>query len=99
MRKLFIILLTFFIFLTFYIIFIDNITFYNSLLDTLNIWLYKVLPSLFVFNILSSILINFKIIDFFNFLFTPLKKVLKFETDEAIFSLQVFLMVTPQLFY
>ena len=53
MRKLFIILLTFFIFLTFYIIFIDNITFYNSLLDTLNLWLYKVLPSLFVFNILE----------------------------------------------
>lgn len=92
MRKLFIILLTFFIFLTFYIIFIDNITFYNSLLDTLNIWLYKVLPSLFVFNILSSILINFKIIDFFYFLFTPLKKILKFETDEAfnIFITSIF---------
>lgn len=92
MRKLFIILLTFFIFLTLYIVFIDNITFYNSLLDTLNVWLYKVLPSLFVFNILSSIIINFKIIDFFNFIFIPLKKLLRFETDEAfnIFITSIF---------
>lgn len=77
---------------TIYLVFIDSKAFFNSLIDTLNIWLMKVFPSLFTFFVITSILINFKIINYFSFLLSPLKKILKFETDEAfnIFILSIF---------
>ena len=79
---------------TIYLVFIDSKAFFDSLIDTLNVWLMKVFPSLFTFFIITSILINFKIINYFSILLSPLKKILKFETDEAfnIFILSIFIM-------
>lgn len=59
--------------------------FYQSIINTLKIWLMKVFPSLFTFYIISSALINFNILNKISFVFLPIKKLFKinFESNEA----------------
>lgn len=82
------------IILIFYNVCINPLTFFDSILNTLNIWLMKVFPSLFTFYIITSALINFKIINKLSFIFFPIKKIFKlnFETSQAfnIFILSMF---------
>lgn len=80
--------------LIFYCVCYNPSIFFNSIIDTLYIWLMKVFPSLFTFYLISSLLINFKILDKLSFFFKPIKKILrlKFQTNEAfnLFILSMF---------
>lgn len=66
---------------------------FSNIIDTLNIWVYKVIPSIFTFYILTSALISFKIIDKLFIIFKPLKVFFRFDTNEAfnLFILSIFL--------
>ena len=92
MKKFFLFFSSLIIISTIYLVFIDSKTFFASLINTLDIWLMRVFPSLFTFFVITSLLINFKIINFFSILLYPLKRIMNFETDEAfnIFILSIF---------
>lgn len=92
MKRIFVFFILFIVIVLFYLAFNNSLALYSTILETLNIWLMKVFPSLFTFFIVSSLLINFKIINYLSFLFKPLKRILNFYNDEAfnIFLLSIF---------
>lgn len=64
-------------------IFLDTSYFFSVILNTLEIWVYKVLPSIFCFYLFSSIIIYF---DLTKIIFYPLKKItpfFHFDTSKA----------------
>jgi hypothetical protein len=69
------------------------IAFFQNITTTLEIWLYKVYPSVFTFYILASLLINSKIINKLIYLLSPIFKHLKFQNEKALhlFILIVFI--------
>lgn len=82
-----------------YLLFILFLSIFNKdqifeiIFNTLDIWLYKVFPPIFIFYIISSILISSKTINIITFILKPLKKIFKFETDNAfkLFILSIFM--------
>lgn len=93
MKKIIFFVINLLIFLIIATVFFNPTCFYNSIIDTLYIWLMKVFPSLFTFYIISTALINFNILNKLSFVFFPIKKLfrLNFETNEAfnIFLLSI----------
>lgn len=93
MKKIIFFVINLLIFLIIFTVFFNPTCFYNSIIDTLYIWLMKVFPSLFTFYIISTALINFNILNKLSFIFFPIKKLfrLNFETNEAfnIFLLSI----------
>lgn len=65
------------------LIFREKDIFFAIIIDTLTIWLYKVFPPIFIFYILSSILISSNVINYIFILLKPLKKIFKFQTNNA----------------
>ena len=59
--------------------------FFNNVIITLEIWLYKVYPSIFTFYIMASLLINTKLINKFIYLFRSLLKKLKFSNEHSLY--------------
>lgn len=62
---------------------LNNDIFINTFISTLNLWLYKVMPSIFTFYIIISVLIRFNILQKIFIIFRPLNKILKFESLNA----------------
>ncbi len=77
MKKILILL---FILLIIYVSFINPSLLFNSVLDSLEIWLYRIYPSFFIFFIISSLLLNFGIFKYLTFLIKP---IVKFNSDKA----------------
>lgn len=74
-------------------IFLNPANFFNSIISTLEIWLYKVYPSIFTFYIMASLLINSRIINKIIYVLRPILKHLKFKNENALhlFILSVFI--------
>lgn len=80
LKRLFILFyLSFLIFIT--ILHKDEI--FEITINTLSLWLYKIFPPIFIFYIISSLLISSKAINIIFIIFKPLRNILKFETDNA----------------
>lgn len=77
MKKILILL---FILLIIYVSFINPSLLFNSVLVSLEIWLYRIYPSFFIFFIISSLLLNFGIFKYLTFLIKP---IVKFNSDKA----------------
>lgn len=77
------------LFILFYLSFLIIITIihkeeiFDITINTLSLWLYKIFPPIFIFYIISSLLISSKAINIIFLIFKPLRKILKFETDNA----------------
>ena len=54
------------------------------IISTLKTWLYKVMPPIFIFYIISSILLKLNFFDYFFIIFKPLNKLLKFSNAYAL---------------
>lgn len=74
------ILFLLFILLIIYVSFFNPSLLFNSVLDSLEIWLYRIYPSFFIFFIISSLLLNFGIFKYLTFLIKP---IVKFNSDKA----------------
>lgn len=73
--------------------FLSNPTaFFANITKTLEIWLYKVYPSIFTFYMLSSLLINTRIINKLIYYLRPFFQFLKFKNENALhlFILSIF---------
>lgn len=77
------------LFILFYLSFLIFITIlhkeeiFEITINTLSLWLYKIFPPIFIFYIISSLLISSKAINIIFIIFKPLRNILKFETDNA----------------
>lgn len=56
---------------------------FKVIYNTLDLWLYKIFPPIFIFYVISSLLISTKLIDLIIYILKPLRKIFKFETDNA----------------
>lgn len=63
--------------------------FFSNIINTLELWLYKVYPSIFTFYLLSSLLINTKLLNKLIYHLRFIFKFLKFKNENA---LQIFLL-------
>lgn len=78
------------VFITFLSFFIILIYIFNSSLfvlqikETLKIWFEKIVPSFIVMYFISTLLISFQAIDIIFIVFYPLRKLIKFETNNAL---------------
>ncbi len=79
-KKLFILIYLLFIVI---LSIIDKETVFEIIIDTLSLWLHKVFPPIFIFYIISSLLISTRTINIIFFILKPLRKLLRFETDNA----------------
>ncbi len=68
-----------------YLAIINNDIFINTFIDTLNLWLYKVMPPIFTFYILISLLLHFNILQKILILFKPLNIILKFNSYKSLY--------------
>lgn len=86
-------LIILFITIIFYLSIFNYNLLYNNIFIALDLWLYKVFPSLLIFYLISTLLITTKTINYVTLLFYPLKYILKFNTSNAfnLFILSVFL--------
>lgn len=75
------------------LVIIDQKKIFTITLDTLSLWLYKVFPPILIFYILSSLLLSSNAINILVILLKPLRKFLRFETDNAfkLFIISIFL--------
>lgn len=70
----------------------DPAAFFQGIVDTLAVWLYKVYPAIFTFYLLSALLINTRLIDRIIYYLNPVLKHLRFRNAESLylFILSVF---------
>ena len=80
LKKLLILILLLYI-ITITLLYKNNI--FNIIYNTLNIWLFKIFPPIFIFYCITSLLISSKTIDIIFFILKPLRKIFKFETDNG----------------
>ena len=87
------IFVVFFSILIIFFFFSKNSLFTNEILNTLDLWLKKIVPSIITMYVISSILICTKAIDILIFLLKPLRKVIKFESTNAfkLFIISIFI--------
>ena len=80
-------------FVLIYYCLINNNLFIDTFITTLKLWLYKVVPPIFTFYIIVSILVKLNILDKILIIFRPLKIILKFDTNNAfnLFLTSIFL--------
>lgn len=92
MKRLIILFIILFITIITFSLFISYQNFFKNIIETLNIWLYKVYPSIFTFYILASLLINTNLLNKLIYLFKPVLKRLKFPNDKSlnIFIISIF---------
>lgn len=85
-------IITFIIFIIYLCIFNYSLI-YNSIFKALDLWLYKVFPSLLIFYLISSLLLSTKTINIIFCIFKPFRFLLRFETSNAfnLFLLSFFL--------
>ena len=88
--NLFIIL---FVIVLFYLCLFNYENLYNNIFISLDLWLYKVFPPLFIFYFISTLLISTKSINMILYLFKPLNKIMKFDTINGfnLFIISMFL--------
>ena len=93
MKKIIIFFIILFITIITFSLFISYQNFFKNIIETLNIWLYKVYPSIFAFYILGSLLINTNILNKIIYLLQPLLKRLKFSSEKTlnIFIISIFI--------
>lgn len=84
MKKITLFLLLASIFLISYAFFINPSAFFADIIRTLEIWLFKVYPSIFTFYILASLLVNTKLINTIIYIFRPLFKHLRFSSENSL---------------
>lgn len=92
MKKLLLLILIVLIGIIVYSFLINPGLFLANIIKTLEIWLYKVYPSIFTFYLLASLLINTRLIDKIIYWLRPLFKPLKFSNENALhlFLLSIF---------
>ena len=73
-----------FICILIFIISITNPLFFDNTINTLNIWLYNVFPPIFNFYIIINLLLYFNVLDKLYFIFKPLTKLFRFDTNNAL---------------
>lgn len=93
MKKLTFPLLLASILLISYSFFINPAAFFNDIINTLEIWLFKVYPSIFTFYILASILVNTKLINVLIYFLRPLFKYLRFSDENSLHLFMVSIFV------
>lgn len=83
----------FFSLLIIFFFFSKNNLFTNEIINTLDLWLKKIVPSIITMYVISSILICTKAIDVLIFLLKPLRKIIKFESTNAfnLFIISIFI--------
>lgn len=93
MKKLAFPLLLAFVLLISYAFFNNPAAFFTDIINTLEIWLFKVYPSIFTFYILASILVNTKLINVIIYLFRPLFRYLRFSDENSLylFTISIFI--------
>lgn len=77
------IFILFFTTLILMIYFMETNLLITNIIDILNKWLYKIVPSIIIMYTLSSLLLSSKTINIILFIFKPLRKVIKFESNTA----------------
>jgi hypothetical protein len=84
MKKIVFLFLLLTIVLIGYSFFINPADFFSNIINTLEIWLYKVYPSIFTFYILASLLVNTKLINVLIYLLRPIFRYLRFSNENAL---------------
>lgn len=82
-KKLIFYVLCFFILYLSLNIFITPSKYYKVILDTLSVWLYKVVPPIFLMYLITTLIISFNLSYYISIIFYPLRKIFKFETNEG----------------
>lgn len=59
-------------------------TFTDSIIITLKNWLYNVVPPIFIFYIIASLVIKFKILSLISFIYNPLNILFQFDSKKSI---------------
>ncbi len=72
---------------------LNNKLFIKTIIHSLNLWLYRVFPSIFTFYIITSILIKLNILNKLLIIFKPLSLILKFETSNAFYLFLIGILI------
>lgn len=93
MKKISIILVAILIFIITFSILFNPEAFFSNIISTLNLWLYKVYPSIFTFYAVSSLLLNTNILNKLTYYFRFIFKRFKFtnQNNLNLFILSIFI--------
>lgn len=93
MKKISIILVAILIFIITFSILLNPEAFFSNIISTLNLWLYKVYPSIFTFYAVSSLLLNTNILNKLTYYFRFIFKRFKFtnQNNLNLFILSIFI--------
>lgn len=72
---------------------VNTSIFFDSLFSTLDIWLYKIFPSIFIFYLTSALLLSTSLLKYLFFILKPLQKIIKFETINAFYLFIISILV------